>query len=556
MFRNVNGDGRLSARTGGSPSSSSPAAGPGVASAGVGAQESSWIGLVSRPALALLQKLVPGRLRGSPLSDAGAGWFSGEFRSSLIPEESDILRQLDDWMPPHLGYLPCERAEAAGALPRPRERARHLGGWFPTESLLLNNQALVLSSSQRGLLSKLSCPEGGQIYPETTAVFVHGGWKLGENSGGPPSLHKQIPKGGPTVVHGDTEVSTDPQKADSLEEKPPQRTGDHHLETPPRRGEESPPRPDADTPETEASGASGEVEEAAAPSCQNKAIAFIMGCPCSDDSQSECSDDDGGDGDDGFDSDGSSNLTLSSDEDEEEESDSEDEGEEEADGDSERLWSSLCRSVDPYNPQNFTASQHTGGGGGVLASTPPSSAQSSPATSPPCSSQDSWDDSSSSSEVDEESVRLWSTFSCSSDPYSPFNFTAPLRTQRPCRTGLKPPQVPTFLAVSPPDYRRDEAEERLDSGFSELPSCSSPPTTKQTCERNKKVRFCDQVEEFFASCGEEEEDRRGPWEELARDRFRFLRRCQDVEQSIAYCLQPQHRHRVFQRLTILHIHNT
>ncbi|KAM6927880.1 protein phosphatase 1 regulatory subunit 15B [Xenentodon cancila] len=474
---------------------------------------------------------------------------------------------------PHLTYLQCEQA-AAAALPEPQHGSGGAGSdalsrWFTAESFLLNAQDLRAfvggefvrtrpwvgsffegeASSQRGLLSKMSRPEAGRetapFYPETTAVFVHGGWTLGENSG--PPLHKQTPKGAPSVVQS-TEVSTAPQRLDldSLEEKLPQRTGDRHLERP--SSEEPPPWQDADASEIVAAvSTDGEetVEEVVAPSCQNKAIAFIMGCPCSDDSQSEYSEN----GDDGFSSEGSSDLSLSSDEDEEL-SDSEDEGEEEVDGDSERLWSSLCRSIDPYNPQNFTASQHTGS---VLASTSPPSAQSSPASSPPSSCQDSWDDSSSSSEVDEESVRLWSSFSCSSDPYSPFNFTAPLRTRRPRPIGTMAPQTRAFPAVSPPEYRKDEAEERLDSGFSELlTSSSSPPNTKQTCRRNKKVRFCDQVEEFFASCGEEEEDRRGPWEELARDRCRFLRRCQEVEQSIAYCLQPQHRRRVFQSLTVLH----
>lgn len=61
-----------------------------------------------------------------------------------------------------------------------------------------------------------------------------------------------------------------------------------------------------------------------------------------------------------------------------------------------------------------------------------------------------------------------------------------------------------------------------------------------------QVRFCDHVDEVFISA---EEDRRGPWEELARDRCRFLRRCQEVEQSIAYCLQPQHRSVVYLRLS-------
>lgn len=65
-----------------------------------------------------------------------------------------------------------------------------------------------------------------------------------------------------------------------------------------------------------------------------------------------------------------------------------------------------------------------------------------------------------------------------------------------------------------------------------------------------QVRFSEQVEFFFAS-GDEDgpEDRRGPWEQLARDRCRFLRRCQEVELSIGPCLQPQHRRQVYLRLT-------
>lgn len=67
--------------------------------------------------------------------------------------------------------------------------------------------------------------------------------------------------------------------------------------------------------------------------------------------------------------------------------------------------------------------------------------------------------------------------------------------------------------------------------------CIAPPSLQ--------VRFCEKVEFFFASGAE---DRRGPWEELARDRSRFLRRCQQVELSIGHCLQPAHRRRVYRRL--------
>ncbi|KAK1901162.1 Protein phosphatase 1 regulatory subunit 15B, partial [Dissostichus eleginoides] len=45
-----------------------------------------------------------------------------------------------------------------------------------------------------------------------------------------------------------------------------------------------------------------------------------------------------------------------------------------------------------------------------------------------------------------------------------------------------------------------------------------------------------------------ETGRRGPWEQFARDRSRFLRRVHDVQLSIDYCLQPTHRHLVSLRL--------
>ncbi|RVE72671.1 hypothetical protein OJAV_G00043170 [Oryzias javanicus] len=193
----------------------------------------------------------------------------------------------------------------------------------------------------------------------------------------------------------------------------------------------------------------------------------------------------------------------------------------------------MCQIADPYNPRNFTACLHTGRSQSqpIHTPTPPSSTQSSPDPSPDLStfvspsSLDSWDESTS----------------------------APLRTRRPIGPphkvkAKKPPEsephAVQFTSASPPEYNKEEAEERMDSGFSERSGSSRSPS----CRSSKKVRFCDTVEEFFASCEEEEEDRQGPWEQMARDRCRFLRRCQEVEQQIAFCLQPQHRLRVYQRL--------
>lgn len=322
-------------------------------------------------------------------------------------------------------------------------------------------------------------------------------------------------------------------------------------------------------------GSSAAADMLTSPYCQNRAIAFIMGSPCSDDDDDDSlSDSEFSDCDDGFDSECTSEISDSDSDD----SDS-DNG---VDSEGERLWNSLCQTQDPYNPRNFTAAMNTAprpipSTSTAAARSPDSSPDSSPdqgsatpvslslSVSPPALQHpDSWDDSTSASEA-EDADSLWNSFSSSSDPYSLQNFQAPIRTERPlaevqeeegCRGKKKSLKVPPRSALqaaaasSPPQYRREEAEDRLDSGFSEPPAPGAAASvTSQSCVFFKKVRFCEDVEEFFTS-SREDEDRRGQWEELARDRCRFSRRCRDVEQSIAYCLEPQHRTLVYQRITV------
>ncbi|CAL8340790.1 unnamed protein product [Lota lota] len=315
------------------------------------------------------------------------------------------------------------------------------------------------------------------------------------------------------------------------------------------------------------------------PYCQNRAIAFIMGSPCSDDDDDDDDyDDDDADSlsgselsdcDDGFDSEGSSEVSDSDGDDSTSDND--------VDSEADRLWNSLCRPRDPYNLHHFTAPigtaprpiPSTSAAAAALSSD--SSPDSSPDRGPPPAGSlalsasppapqpappppDSWDDSASASEA-EDADGLLSYFSSSSDPYSPWNFQAPVRTQRPRaeppEQGATPKRRPlsahqAAAASSPPLYRREEAEDRLDSGFSEPPAPAATLVTSRSCGVYKKVRFREEVEEFPTS-SREEEDRRGQWEELARDRCRFWRRCLDVEQSIAHCLEPRHRARVYQR---------
>lgn len=279
------------------------------------------------------------------------------------------------------------------------------------------------------------------------------------------------------------------------------------------------------------------------PSCQNKVIAYIMGSPCSGESESEDSDGEwDSNDDDGFDSEGSSHFSESEDLDDSDDESNEDTDEEEEDSETERLWNSLCQNGDPYNPRNFTAPIRT-------ASKPNPTTESSVSESPPAhmsshlsssSLLSSFSENESSEDAcdvdEEESLKLWNSFSCSSDPYSLFNFQAPVKTQRPPKSCRKKAVAGTLC------YKSEEAEERLDSGFSEISSSNAMGV------RPKKVQFVEEVEEFYASS---DEDRHGPWEEMARDRCRFQRRVQEVEETISYCLSPTFRLAIFQRL-----HNT
>ncbi|MEQ2188940.1 hypothetical protein GOODEAATRI_020057 [Goodea atripinnis] len=663
---------------------------------GFESQESSWIGLLSRPALSLLRKF---RLWSAAPAEIG---------KSFISEESEIIRQLNEIMPltsaaaHHFTYMRCQHDGAAGlgllepgtsgsgpwltavsvrnvGMESPGEMALHQQphiGYFSSARALIN-QVLINSQEvqpaegkarvsvrpliRNGSAGKVGarwssfmrmedgsemlsevmetdqfCPTSAAQTKAPPAETTHLLESMLRENTGPPQLANN---GGPHRVQntqgfmedqlGCREVGRPSAEQDngysSLEEELSQRCLLSQLRAPSEELNQNIPQMEEmqeEQPEPE--------EVLSAPQCQNRNIAFIMGCRCSDDDSSQSepeSDGDDENDDDGFDSKGSSDLSNSSDEDEDDEASDSDT---EPDLESDRLWSSLCQSLDPYNPRNFTALLHTGRTpASRTTSTLPwnapatsSSLLSSPAassppisTSPP-SDQDTWDDSTSASEADEaESLRLLSSFSCSSDPYSPLNFKAPLRTRGPTgptskhrnrtdTTAHTPPQTLQHNTACSPEYRKEEAEERLDSGFSEastsarsckinkkvssahhLTSCHPTPPTLTHCtvevlllfrrytvavksrhvqtsagssfvfmqlasRKAESVRFCDDVEEFFASCGEEE-DRRGPWEELARDRCRFLRRCQEVEQSIGFCLQPQHRCQVLQRLTAL-----
>ncbi|XP_054504940.2 protein phosphatase 1 regulatory subunit 15B [Agelaius phoeniceus] len=278
------------------------------------------------------------------------------------------------------------------------------------------------------------------------------------------------------------------------------------------------------------------------PACANKLIDYIIGGVSSGEESEGEEDWDDGDDDDEDDDDGFDSEELPSDS---------DAGSQ--DGERLHLWNSFY-SLDPYNPQNFTATIQT-------SSSEPGKEMSDVEEEEEEEEEDSWAESSEgspSSEEDEwdcesvdeaESLKLWNSFCSSDDPYNPLNFTAAFQTAE--RKGT-PGFQGAERAISAPSERFSVCRVQL-----EKHNCGSAEPgqsrEKTASSKRKKVTFQEEVTEYYISS---EEDRKGPWEELARDGCRFQRRIQETEEAIGHCLSTEHRLRVLHRLQQSQSHRT
>lgn len=482
----------------------SPQAATELSSLGLSCQDSPLLGLlsaVSRPAVSFLQ-------RWSPLVSGRS------LKQDLVEQQSEFLQQLDVLPPQQLHSLPWFNLSELGisSLEGPQIQQTFQdppGLQAPTlmgHVLLHPAPGTVANTWLSGLLSG---SEDERLKPAKAGLFTSG-----MDQTLPPPRLSHLPSGlphlPPGLLHSLGALSPDLDNGYSSLEEEQLQAAKAQLQTTSSTVTEKPAAEEEEQEE--------EQKDVPVLKCDNKAIAFIMGCPCSDDSGSDSDDDDD---DDGFDSVCSSEISDSDDEEEKEEV-------EELDSEAECLWSALCQNHDPYNPRNFTA---------ILGSTPRPIPRSGPApeTSPSSvdsscsssssSSSSSWDE---ASETEQETMKLLTAF-CSSDPYSPLNFQASIRTK------------PKGLETKPdPKVDPDPEEGRVRTS-----SESSHSSSRATRKKKKQVRFQAEVLVFAVGC----EERRGPWEELARDRARFAKRCGDIEHILSSYLQPEHRRRVYLRIS-------
>ncbi|XP_077058003.1 protein phosphatase 1 regulatory subunit 15A [Siphateles boraxobius] len=143
------------------------------------------------------------------------------------------------------------------------------------------------------------------------------------------------------------------------------------------------------------------------------------------------------------------------------------------------------------------------------------------------------DDDDDDSEASAESLELWESFLNSNDPYNPLSFCSSTGS----RTNTKHDQLTLNLqnkAKPTPATRPEE--------------CHPKPNSK---EGGKKVCFSDKVtvHPLVAWSFASRDARDGScWLQMARDRERFRRRVENIENVIKPCLTPEHRASVWKRL--------
>uniref|UniRef100_A0A3Q4HIQ3 Protein phosphatase 1 regulatory subunit 15A-like n=1 Tax=Neolamprologus brichardi TaxID=32507 RepID=A0A3Q4HIQ3_NEOBR len=219
---------------------------------------------------------------------------------------------------------------------------------------------------------------------------------------------------------------------------------------------------------------------------------------------------------------------------------------------SKALWESLSKSSDPYNPFFFSACISTNTDMGKRKSEVKDCSDTNLIES-------SWS-------KDEES--LWKSLCLKDDPYHPLNFQAPLQSSpkltllqdndsnildvhhtpnssTKAKKWAKAPQKPVLPERQTKHHSHPETilVPWKRSGQTPTPTSETKESKDDTTQKKVIIRFSPVVKVHVLRTWPfaRQASRKGHWEEMARDRDRFRRRIDKLEQVIGHCFTQTHR---------------
>lgn len=242
---------------------------------------------------------------------------------------------------------------------------------------------------------------------------------------------------------------------------------------------------------------------------------------------------------------------------------------------SERLLDFFKCPDDPYNPMCFTACT-------VSSNSQSTTKQQASLPAPPSKSDTDTEEKESSfppsSSEDDEEEQLWKSLCQKDDPYHPLNFQARLHSSPTTKLPSgEDPDVPDVCLTQSPPKKEKKCEKEPTTPRRSRTSKTAPserqlkhhshpdkivvpwkrpgqtsrsaPEEKKESKASttqKKVRFSPLVQVHVMQTWPfaRQASRKGPWEEMARDRDRFRRRIQETEQAIGHCFSQAHREKI------------
>ncbi|XP_038150719.1 protein phosphatase 1 regulatory subunit 15B [Cyprinodon tularosa] len=225
---------------------------------------------------------------------------------------------------------------------------------------------------------------------------------------------------------------------------------------------------------------------------------------------------------------------------------------------SDKLWQLFSNPEDPYNPMFFTAS--TTSSPTLKTKSTSVCKQASLPAPPPRSDTEQRPSSFPPLEDDDEEELLWESLGQKHDPYHPLNFQASLHsssiTSKPDHQAQSPPaKTRKKIAADKPALPSRKVTQHCHADRRLVPwkraeqtAQAPPPEGKNDKPRTKQKKVCFsplvQVHVMRTWSFARQASRKGPWEELARDRDRFRRRILEAESAIDCCLSQPHREKM------------